>query len=109
MAVVSNNRRPRASIRSLLPNFQFLAEEKYPSKSWPEEEGKLTVSAFVLCISVERHMGAAILEVTIEILQRQQAQDFKALQIEAALVVARENQHRMCVAKPLLQCYGFGN
>ena len=45
-AVVSNSRRPRASIKSLLPNFQFLTEEKYPSKSWPEEEGKLTVFPF---------------------------------------------------------------
>jgi hypothetical protein len=35
-------------------------------------------------------MGAAVFEVTIKILQRQQAQDFKGLQTEAALVVARE-------------------
>jgi hypothetical protein len=67
MAVVSNSLRPRASIRSLLPNFQFLVDEKYPPKSWPEEEGKRTASLLITCISVETHIGTAVLDVTIGI------------------------------------------
>src|SRR5271156_5245947 len=67
MPVVSNNRRPRASIKSLLPNFQVRAEEKYPSKSRPEEEGKPGFSPIVPFISVETYMCAAVLEVTVDI------------------------------------------
>ena len=66
MAVVSNKRRPRASIRSLLPNFHFLVEEKYPSKSRPEEEGNRTVALFMPSVSIELYIGAAVSEVTIE-------------------------------------------
>src|ERR1700678_1859508 len=65
MAVVWKSRRPRASIRSLLRNFQLLAEEKYPLKSLPEDEGKLTASPCIAFNSVEVSVGTAILEVTI--------------------------------------------
>jgi hypothetical protein len=50
-----------------LRNFQLLAEEKYPSKIWPEEEGKPTVSLCITFISVEVSIGAAVLEIIIEI------------------------------------------
>jgi hypothetical protein len=66
MAVVSNNRRPRASIRSLLPNFHFLVEEKYPWKSSPEEEGKQAVSLGTTFVSVAISIGAAVFEVSID-------------------------------------------
>jgi hypothetical protein len=65
MEVVSNNRRPRASIRSFLPNLQLLTREKYPSKSPPDEEGKLPVSLLATFVSVEMHLGAAGWEVAI--------------------------------------------
>jgi hypothetical protein len=50
-----------------LPNFQVLTEEKYPSKSRPEEEGKSGFSPFIPLIAVETYMCAAVLEVTIGI------------------------------------------
>src|ERR1700743_800694 len=66
MAVDSNKRSPRGTIRSFLPNFHFLAEEKYPSKIRPEEEGKLTVSPGATFVSVALSIGAAAFEVTID-------------------------------------------
>jgi hypothetical protein len=49
-----------------LPNFHFLVEEKYPSKSSPEEEGKQTVSPGATFVSVAISIGAAVFEVTID-------------------------------------------
>src|SRR5271165_1991017 len=109
MAVVSNKRRPRASIRSLLPNFHLLAEEKYPSKSRPEEEGKRTVSPFIPSISVELYIGAAVLEVTIEdpfIFEKLMTSKHYREKWGGSLL--QSNQHLVCVAKPLFQSFGFG-
>jgi hypothetical protein len=92
-----------------LPNFHFLAEEKYPSKSRPEEEGNRTASSFMPSISVELYIGAAVVEVTIEdpfIFDKLITS--KHYREKRRWSLLQSNQHRVCLTKPLFRSFGFG-
>jgi hypothetical protein len=92
-----------------LPNCHFLAEEKYPSKSRPEEEGNRTASPFMPSISVELYIAAAVSEATIEdpfIFDKLMTS--KHYREKRRWSLLQSNQHRLCLAKPLFQSFGFG-